>query len=98
MRNGCWRKIDLVSLTVDAAGDIDTNKYEKMNSEVTEKLLDMEEKMERDRKIFEEQTEKLMEQLKNAEQEKSEQRRRNNEKHAKEIREMQRFLKEMSGS
>ena len=68
-----------------------------MNSEVTEKLLDMEEKMERDRKIFEEQTERLMEQLKKAEREKSEQRKRDQGKHEQELREMQRRLKEMSG-
>ena len=89
--------MDLISLTVDAAGDIDTNKYEEMNSEVTEKLLDMEEKMEQDRKIFEEQTERLMEQLKKGEREKADPRKRDQAQHEKELREMHRRLKEMSG-
>ena len=80
-----YGQVPTVNLTVDKAGDIKTSEFNQMNNVLEE----LEQKMNKDRKMFLEQQELLRAQLEKAEAEKVEQQKKDREYHEQQIKMLQ---------
>ena len=80
-----YGQVPTVNLTVDKAGDIKTSEFDQMN----DVLEELEQKMNKDRKMFLEQQELLRAQLEKAEAEKVEQQKKDREYHEQQMKILQ---------